>query len=447
MNKNTNTIDTIAAQATPSGRGGIGIIRVSGPKVKEIAKKILATAPKPYYVSFTSFLNKEGAAIDQGIALYFPAPNSFTGEDVLELHGHGGPVVMSCLLRQVVKLGARLAKPGEFSERAFLNDKMDLVQAESVADLINASSEHAAYSAMRSMQGRFSEKINSLVGQLIELHVYVEAALDFPEEEIDYISEQRIARQLKNILLELKLLQANAKQGVLLQQGVSVVIVGKPNVGKSSLLNYLCRKDSAIVTRIPGTTRDVLREYINIDGLPLHIVDTAGLHESYDLIEKEGIKRAWQEMHKADFVLLIIDEDEINLDAFAQYLNKIIVVRNKIDLIKEEAGIEPKQAYDVIYVSVKTGKGLDLLENYLKAKVGFSGSSEDGFIARLRHLQALNMAEQYLLNGHSRFNKNHALELLAEELRRAQKALNELTGEFCSDDLLGKIFSEFCIGK
>jgi tRNA modification GTPase len=447
MNKNTNTIDTIVAQATPSGRAGIGIIRVSGPKVKKIAKKIIGRVPKPHYASFTSFLNKEGKAIDQGISLFFPVPNSFTGEDILELHGHGGPMVMDCLLRRVVELGARLAKPGEFSERAFLNDKIDLVQAESIVDLITASSEQAVYSAMRSMQGMFSEKVDSLVKQLIDLRVTIEAALDFSEEETDYISKQQIDHELKNILLGLRLILENAEQGALLQHGVSVVIVGKPNVGKSSLLNYLCRKNSAIVTNIPGTTRDVLREYINLDGLPLHIIDTAGLRESHDLIEEEGIKRAWQEMQKADFILLIIDEDEINLTAFEQYLDKVIVVRNKIDLLEEDARIERQRSHDILYVSVKTGAGLDLLENHLKSMVGFNRTSEDGFIARLRHLQSLKKAEQHLSVGRNLFDKKYALELLAEELRRAQNALSELTGEFCSDDLLGKIFSEFCIGK
>ncbi|KPJ68034.1 MAG: hypothetical protein AMJ43_01055 [Coxiella sp. DG_40] len=457
MNNSKNSIDTIVAQATPSGRGGIGIIRISGPKVKKIAKKIITKVPKPHYAFFTTFLDKAGNAIDQGIALYFAAPNSFTGEDVLELHGHGGPMVMDCLLRRIIESGARLAKPGEFSERAFLNDKMDLVQAESVIDLINASSEQAVYSAMRSMQGMFSEKVNSLVKRLIDLRVSIEAALDFPEEATDYISDQKIDRELKNILLELKLLLEKAKHGALLQQGASVVIVGKPNVGKSSLLNYLCRKNTAIVTDIPGTTRDVLRESINLGSMSLHVIDTAGLRESHDLIEEEGIKRTWQEMHKADLILLIIDDDVwevreppvLDLDAFEQYLNRMVVIRNKIDLAKEavRAHIEKGQTNDVIHISIKTGEGLDLLENYLKGKVGYGNASEDGFISRLRHLQALNIAEKHLLKGRNGFKKGHIHELLAEELRHAQKALNELTGVFCEDDLLDKIFSEFCIGK
>lgn len=444
---NKNTIDTIVAQATPTGHAGIGIIRVSGPKVKQIAKKIIGKPLKPHYAFFTPFLNKEGMPIDQGISLFFPAPNSFTGEDVLELHGHGGPIVMDCLLRRVCELGARLAKPGEFSERAFLNDKIDLIQAESIVDLINASSEQAVYSAMRSKQGVFSEKVNCLVKRLIDLRMIIEAALDFPEEEIACVSNQKISRELKNILLELKLLLEKAKQGAVLQRGLNVVIAGKPNVGKSSLLNYLCGTNSAIVTEIPGTTRDVLRENINLGGLSLHIIDTAGLRASHDLIEEEGVKRTWQEIQKANFILLIVDEDKIDLAPFEQYLNKIIIVRNKIDLLQEDARIERHQLRDVIYVSVKTRAGMDLLEKHLKSIAGLNNSSEGGFIARLRHVQSLKKAKLHLSKSLIFFSKNHAFELLAEELRLTQNALNELTGEFYSDDLLNRIFSEFCIGK
>jgi len=435
-----NKIDTIAAQTTPPGRGGVGVIRISGQKVKEIATKILGVIPKPRYVHFSVFLDANKEIIDQGLALYFPAPNSFTGEDVLELQGHGGPVILDCLLRRILELGAKLAEPGEFSKRAFLNDKIDLAQAESIADLINASSEQAAYSAMRSLQGKFSEKINLLIESLINLRMYVEAAVDFPEEEIDYISEQKITKQLENILATLDAVQKNAKQGALLQEGVSVVIIGKPNVGKSSLLNYLCGKDSAIVTHIPGTTRDVLREYINIDGLPLHIIDTAGLRESFDLVEQEGIKRTWQEMQRADFILLMTDEDKIDINYFKDFLDKLIVVRNKIDLTKYKAHIEKEK----IFISIKTGAGLELLKNYLKTNVGFNDESTGNFIARRRHLEALKKAEQFLLDGQKQI---HALELLAEDLRQAQNSLGEITGKFYPDDLLDRIFSGFCIGK
>ena len=355
-------IDTIAAQTTPLGRGGVGVLRISGPGVKTVAKKILGKIPQPRYAHFANFLAKDKTIIDQGLALYFPAPNSFTGEDVLELHGHGGPVVLDRLLQRILEAGARLAEPGEFSKRAFLNAKIDLVQAESIADLIDASSTQAAYSAMRSLQGQFSEKINSLLEHLINLRMYVEAAIDFPEEEAGYVSGEKISKQLANLLGELNDIQKNAEQGALLQEGISIVIVGKPNVGKSSLLNYLCGKDSAIVTDIPGTTRDVLREHINVDGLPLHIIDTAGLRESYDLIEQEGIKRTRQEMEIADFILLMTDEDKLELDQFKDSLPKIIVVRNKIDLTQQQARIEEQK----IFVSVKTGEGLNLLMSYLK---------------------------------------------------------------------------------
>lgn len=432
-------IDTIAAQATPPGCGGVGIIRISGAKVTKIAEQLFGTIPMPRYAHFSYFLDKNKKTIDQGLALYFPTPNSFTGEDVLELHCHGGPVIMDCVLQRVLELGARLANPGEFSLRAFLNGKINLAQAESIADLINASSKQAAHSALRSLQGDFSKRITAVVEKIINLRTYVEAAIDFSDQELDYISTKKIHQQLKNILQTLGALQKNAEQGVLLQEGVSVVIVGKPNVGKSSLLNYFCGRDSAIVTHIPGTTRDVLREYINIDGLPLHIIDTAGLRESFDFIEQEGIKRTQQEMQAADFILLIIDEDNVDLSSFTDFVDKIIVVRNKIDLIKAKPRIEQER----IYVSVKTGAGLDLLRNYLKNKMGFNVASEGIFMARRRHLAALQKAQQLLSSGRDR----KAFELLAEDLRLAHLALGEITGEFYTDDLLGKIFSEFCIGK
>lgn len=438
MRKNVE-IDTIAAQATAPGRAGVGIIRISGPKTQEIARQILTKVPKPRYAYFTKFLDKNNNAIDEGLALYFPAPHSFTGEDVLELHGHGGPIVMDAVLSRVLELGARLANPGEFSERAFLNGKIDLAQAESIADLINASSRQAARSAMLSLQGEFSRQINALLDKIINLRVYAEAAIDFSDQDVEYVSPEKISLELKNILQLLTDLQSSAKQGALLQEGVRVVIAGKPNVGKSSLLNYFCGKNAAIVTHIPGTTRDVLREYINIDGLPLHIIDTAGLRETFDIVEQEGIKRTKAEMAAADFILLITDEDKIDLKFFQDFLDKIIIVRNKIDLTSHKPKIEENK----IYVSIKNGAGVDLLKNYLKDKIGFRSECEGIFAARRRHLAALEKARLIL----SSCSDKKAFELLAEDLRLAHQALGEITGAFYPDDLLSKIFAEFCIGK
>lgn len=439
--------ETICAQATPPGIGGVSVVRVSGAKVKKIAKMVIGNVPKPRYALFSSFLGRSKKVLDHGVALYFPKPHSFTGEDVLELHCHGGPMVMDAVLQRVIELGAQLAAPGEFSKRAFLNGKLDLTQAEAVADLICASSEQAARSAIRSLQGEFSQKIKQVAEKIINLRVYVEAAIDFSEEEIDYISSDEIKKRSNEILKELKTLLANANQGVLLQEGISVVIAGKPNVGKSSILNRFCGENCAIVTNIPGTTRDVLRQYINLDGMPLHIVDTAGLRESIDQIEVEGIKRAWGEIQKADFILFVSDNGKINIKEYEDFLDKAIFIRNKIDLTKYKPHIEKKQGLDVIYLSAKTGQGFDLLKDYLKIKTGFKTAQEGNFIARRRHLIALQKAEKNILQGIKQFKTNQALELLAEDLRRAQNALNEITGEFYTEDLLGKIFSEFCVGK
>jgi len=445
---------TIAAIATPPGRGGVGIIRISGPKVTTIAQTILGFLPTPRLAQFCHFKSMQDAVIDHGLALYFPAPNSFTGEDVLEIQGHGGPVIQDCLLREILAAGASLARPGEFSERAFLNDKLDLVQAEAIADLIDASTEQAARAAVRSLQGEFSQQINELVEDLIRLRIYVEAAIDFPEEEIDFLTEGKVAEQLLGLLQRLQVIQASARQGSLLREGMTVVIAGLPNAGKSSLLNALSGKDVAIVTDIAGTTRDVLRNVIQIDGLPIHIVDTAGLRDCTDSIEQEGIRRALLEIATADRILLIVDSitsagnsdltlpADINVDP-----KKITMVRNKIDLLAQEPAIENKNGMEVISLSAKTGAGLSLLREHLKSCMGFNVNLEGTFSARRRHLDALNQAQQALVNGQQQLLDQRAGELLAEDLRQAQHALSEITGEFTSDALLGRIFSSFCIGK
>jgi tRNA modification GTPase len=446
-------VETIVATATPIGRGGIAVVRISGPLVKSIAETILRKLPKPRLATFASFLDHQGQVLDEGIALFFPAPHSFTGEDVLELQGHGGPIVVDAVIQRILMLGARLARPGEFSERAFLHDKIDLVQAEAIADLIDASSLQAAHSAMRSLQGDFSKKIHSLVEALIHLRMYVEAAIDFVEEEIDFLQDQQIVTDLENILQELKNTQASAMQGSLLRDGITIVIAGQPNVGKSSLLNCFSGKESAIVTSIPGTTRDVLREQIMIDGMPVHIIDTAGLRETQDIVEQEGIRRAHAEIARADFILLIVDatcQDNRDIHSLFEKIPEraeFLMVRNKIDLTHEQAKLEKKADIIVISVSAKENIGIDLLKEHIKERVGFKSMSEGIFSARRRHLDALLRAEKFLTAGFEQLQKHHAGELLAEDLRQAQLALNEITGEFTSDDLLGRIFSSFCIGK
>lgn len=444
--------DTITAIATPPGRGGVGIIRVSGASALVIAEQILTTIPKPRTVQFADFLDANDEIIDSGLVLYFPNPHSFTGEDVLELQGHGGPVVMDLLLQRVIQCGARLARPGEFSERAFLNDKIDLAQAEAIADLIDAASVQAARSASRSLQGEFSKHINELVELLIALRLYVEAAIDFPEEEIDFLSDGKITTDLAIIQEKLKVVLQSATQGALLKEGVTIVLAGRPNAGKSSLLNQLSGRDSAIVTDIAGTTRDVLREMIQLDGLPLHIIDTAGLRASNDIIEQEGIRRTWFEVEKADAILFIIDSNDSEQTLGEEYqslrsLNKpLIVVWNKIDLLAEPFSIE-KDKMEQVAISAKTGAGIGQLKKQLKNIVGFQDQGEHSFIARRRHLDALCRANNFLQQAITQFSQHFAGELLAEDLLQAQKALSEITGEFTSDDLLGKIFSSFCIGK
>jgi tRNA modification GTPase len=389
--------------------------------------------------------------IDEGVALFFPEPNSFTGEDVLELHAHGGPVVIDLLLQFLVSQGVRLARPGEFSERAFLNNKIDLTQAEAIADLINASSRQAARLALRSLQGAFSRTIEQLLKKIIHLRGYIEAAIDFTDEDIDFLSNEKLVFELQDAISNVTTIQHQAKQGSLLREGITVVIMGEPNVGKSSLLNALSGKEMAIVTDIPGTTRDVLRDYILIDGMPVHIIDTAGLRESVDIVEVEGIKRAYQEMEKADIILYMTSDDTDSIPAFlsskAQESERSIVqIRNKIDLHQEQPSVQTMNDGVVISLSAKTGAGLNLLRTYIKSQVGLTGEEEGLFLARQRHLEALRIVKSCLTSAWQQL-RSRAGELAAEDLRLAQEALNRITGEFSADDLLGHIFANFCIGK
>jgi tRNA modification GTPase len=450
--------DTIAAQATATGRAGVGIIRVSGPAVSAVATAILGKVPKPRTAEYLPFLDEQKQTLDQGIALYFPGPNSFTGEDVLELQGHGGPVLLDMLLRRVLDIkDVRIARPGEFSERAFLNDKLDLTQAEAIADLIDASSEQAARSAMHSLQGEFSRKIHDLVEKVIYLRIYVEAAIDFPDEEIDFLSDGKVAGDLAEIISDLAGIQKQATQGSILREGMRVVIAGRPNAGKSSLLNALAGREAAIVTEIAGTTRDVLREHIHIDGMPLHIIDTAGLREATDKVEQIGIERAWQEIEQADRVLFMVDGTTTNATSPAEiwpdFMSRLpkdlglTVIRNKADLTGETTGASQDGDYPVFHISAKTNSGIEQLRDHLKACMGFDANTEGSFIARRRHLDALQRAAEHLAIGDAQLHNHLAGELLAEELRLTQQHLNEITGEFSSDDLLGRIFSSFCIGK
>lgn len=478
--------DTIVAIATPPGQGGVGIIRLSGPQCFEIAKKITHKENLTIREAlFTSFY--EGNTIlDEGLIIYFKGPHSFTGEDVVEFQSHGSPVAMNLIIQQALLFGARLARAGEFSERAFLNNKIDLTQAEAIADLISASSVEAARSATRSLQGEFSKKINILLEKITYLRMYVEAAIDFPEEEIDFLSDGRVQKELEEIILSVAETLTAANQGVLLTQGIQVVIAGKPNAGKSSLLNALSGRESAIVTDVPGTTRDVLRESIQIDGMPLHIIDTAGLRSTDDVVEKEGIKRAWNEIEKADVILLLVDESkekfvESDWQELLQHAEnkKLVVLHNKIDLLKEDPRVdcrdegvrctnpsgltaEPSlrgpqsrhceqseaiQKYIThLYLSIKKSQGLDLLKEALKSLVGYH-TGENNCSARRRHVDALIRTQEKLLTGEQQLKNHRAGELLAEDLRQAQIFLSEITGEFSSDDLLAKIFSSFCVGK
>lgn len=452
------TNDTIVAQATPPGRGGVGILRVSGPKAALVAQTILGKLPKPRYADYLPFRDVNDTVLDQGIALFFPGPNSFTGEDVLELQGHGGPVILDLLLRRILTIdGIRIANPGEFSERAFLNDKLDLAQAEAIADLIDASSEQAARSAMNSLQGAFSAQIHHMVEALTTLRIYVEAAIDFPDEEIDFLSDGKIEAKLDEVIADLARVRSEARQGSLLREGMKVVIAGRPNAGKSSLLNALAGREAAIVTDIAGTTRDVLREHIHIDGMPLHIIDTAGLREASDEVERIGIERAWKEIEQADRVLFMLDSTTTDAtepqQIWPEFMARlpdtlpVTVIRNKADKTGEEIEFVEDVRYPLIRLSAREDKGIDLLRDHLKEAMGFKGNTEGGFLARRRHLQALDAATIHLDQGHEQLVVARSGELLAEELRLAQLELSEITGEFSSDDLLGRIFSSFCIGK
>lgn len=449
----TPPVHTIAAIATPPGRGGVGIVRISGPLVPQIATELLGEPPLPRRAALRAFKDTDGTTLDTGIALYFPSPASFTGEDVLELHGHGGAVVMDMLLARVLQLGARLAEPGEFSRRAFLNDKLDLAQAEAIADLIDSGSVEAARAALRSMRGEFSDAVRSLTDAVIETRMHVEAAIDFPEEEIDFLADTHLHARLQNALRLCEQITANARQGALLREGMTIVIAGKPNAGKSSLLNRLAGYSAAIVTDIPGTTRDVLRERIHIDGMPLHLLDTAGLREQADIVEAEGIRRARDAMTSADRILYMVDAtralDDHAVERELALLPSdvpVSIVLNKIDLVRVPSRYEQSQP-PRIHLSATTGEGLDLLREHLKECVGFQGASTGTLSARRRHLDALARADAHLQEASRQLTERRAGELMAEELRQAQQALSEITGEFTSDDLLGRIFSTFCIGK
>jgi tRNA modification GTPase len=445
--------DTIGALATPPGRGGIGIVRLSGPATRAIAKGLLGRCPPARMARLQPFRAADGETLDVGLALFFPAPHSFTGEDVLELHGHGGPVVLDRLLARTLELGARLARPGEFSQRAFLNGKLDLAQAEAIADLIASGSEAAARSALRSLQGAFSARIAALVERLTALRTYVEAAIDFPDEEIDFLADGQVAHGLDALAGELAAVTAAAARGRLLHDGLTVVIAGPPNAGKSSLLNRFAGQESAIVTDLPGTTRDLLREYVQLDGLPLHLIDTAGLRASDDRVEQEGVRRAREALAGADRALLVLDDSvrdppaETALRATLPEGLPVTVVRNKIDLSGRAAGPGVGPDGPEIALSLVTGDGFDALREHLMEVSGYSGSEEGDFMARRRHLDALARAGQALAAAGEQLAGHAGGELVAEELRLAQQALGEITGAVTSDDLLGRIFAEFCIGK
>ena len=476
------TVDrnTIAAVATPGGRGGVGIIRISGPELEPFIPELVGAPLSPRDASYRQFFGAAGEVIDEGIAIFFPGPASFTGEDVLELQGHGGVVVLAMLLRRVLELGIRQARPGEFSERAFLNGKMDLAQVEAVADLVSAGSEMAAQSALRSLQGQFSSRIHDLVEDLIRLRMYVESAIDFPEEEVDFLADGKVGEGVSALLARINEILAGAQQGALLSEGTTVAIVGRPNAGKSSLMNALARRDTAIVSDIAGTTRDVLREAILLDDLPLHLVDTAGLRDTENVVEQEGVRRAWREIETADQILYVIDSGLINKvgEEFSEGLarewlelqghlsgheaavksvqNRVAVVLNKTDLcegdprlafakLSSKAGIS--EDIKIIGVSAATDEGMDSLKQHLQSSVGFRPGSEGVFSARQRHLVALELAREHLVSARALTSTVVVGELVAEELRIAQVELGSITGEFTSDDLLGEIFSSFCIGK
>ena len=456
QNKSTALKDTIVAIATASGAGGIGVVRISGSLASTIASQILGYCPAPRHAAYLDFKSENNELIDRGIAIFYPNPHSYTGEDILELQAHGGTALMQLLLARCIALGARQAAPGEFTQRAYLNEKMDLAQAEAVADVINASTAEAARSAVRSLSGEFSSSINAVLVKLINLRLYVEACLDFPEEEIDFITQGKVAEKLADVIVELNSVFKKSKQGSLLREGIHVVLIGQPNVGKSSLMNALAGEEVAIVTAIAGTTRDTIKSAIQINGVPLHIIDTAGLRETDDEVEKFGIERTWRATETADIALLLLDtthgitnKEKSILDRLPQEIAKIWV-HNKVDLLLDNDKLsQPPEIQEIntdmhIYLSAKTGQGLDLLKAQLLKLVGYQPNSEGVFMARARHLQALAQVNQHLQAASLQIN---SAELLAEELRLAQENLSSITGEFTPDDLLGEIFSKFCIGK
>lgn len=442
--------DTIAAVATAPGRGGIGVVRVSGKNLDVFALAILGKKPRARVATLCDFHDSDDSAIDQGIALFFPGPHSFTGEDVLELQGHGGNAVMQRLLKRCLSLGARLAEPGEFTRRAFLNDKLDLAQAESIADLIDASSEEAAKSAMRSLQGEFSRAINEIVARLIDLRMLVEACIDFPDEDIDFLEAADALGKLAHIQQLLQRLFASARQGSLLREGVHVVLVGQPNVGKSSLLNQLAGNEVAIVTPVAGTTRDTVREEIDIQGVPFHIIDTAGLRETACEVEQIGISRTWDAVGRASLVLLLLDAREGESEADRMILARLparlplVKVFNKIDLLPDQLLTGSRDEPATVFVSAKTGAGMDDLRQRLLELAGWEQTGEGAFMARERHLRAMEKTREHLDKAEKDWRQ---LEFFAEELKLAQNSLSTITGEFRADDLLGEIFSRFCIGK
>jgi tRNA modification GTPase len=454
-----STPDTIVAVASAAGRGAVGVIRVSGPRVPQIAADILGGLPAPRRARFSSFLDAQGGSVDQGLALYFPAPASYTGEHVLELQGHGGALVVDMVLKRLLELGCRMARPGEFSERAFLNGKIDIAQAEAIADLIDAGTTAAARAAVRSLQGEFSARVDDLKTRITELRAYVEAAIDFPDEEIDFLSDKALGERLAAVFAAFDSITAAARQGALLREGLNVVIAGKPNAGKSSLLNRLAGDDVAIVTDVPGTTRDVLRQHVHLDGLPLNLVDTAGLRVATDVVEAEGVRRAHNEMARADRVLYLVDADIAGTKEekdSAQWVAEpdqlpagvpVTLVFNKIDLTGAPARLDETARPPRVFLSARTGSGLELLRSHLKASAGYRELDSGAFAARRRHLDALSRARQHVQSAADILSSARAFELFAEDLRLAQHALGEITGEFTSEDLLGEIFGSFCIGK
>lgn len=449
-----DAVETIVAIATPPGRGALGIIRVSGPRVKGIATILTGTTLSPRIATLCRFRDEQARVIDEGLALYFPMPHSYTGEDVLEIHAHGNRVVLDLIVKRVTGLGARPARPGEFTERAFHNNKLDLVQAEAVAALIDAASVQAARSAARSLEGAFSKCVNILLRDLIGLRVFVESALDFSEEEIDTLAAKDIQEKLSACRTDLEAIRSRAKQGAILKEGATAVIIGGPNVGKSTLLNQLAGREAAIVTEIPGTTRDLIPQDIVLDGIPIRVIDTAGIRNTQNVIEREGIRRALDAMEQTDIVILVreynrsVDEDEKKLIDDIKKGKYLIILNNKIDLCSAKPGLEYADDTCVkLAISAKTGQGIDLFVSRLKQMLGVREMQEDIFMARRRHLEALDRADQALDDATGRAKRNDGLELLAEDLRLAQQALGEITGEFAPDDLLGEIFATFCIGK